>query len=108
MSQAAGDTFCLVMTTLPSEAQAEELARALVQARLAACVQVQTIRSFYVWKEESHADPEWLLLIKTRAARYAELEQYLLAHHPYETPEIVQLPITAGSAAYLDWVSAQT
>lgn len=108
MSLAPDDTFCLVMTALPSEAQAEDMARALVQARLAACVQVQAVRSFYVWKEEAHADPEWLLLIKTRSARYAELEQHLLAHHPYETPEIVQLPITAGSAGYLAWVNAQT
>lgn len=96
------------MTTLPSEAQAEALAQALVQARLAACVQVQAIRSFYVWKEEAHAEPEWLLLIKTRAALYAELERYVLAHHPYDTPELVQLPITAGAAGYLGWVEAQT
>lgn len=108
MSQAAGDAFCLVMTTLPSEAQAEAMARALVQARLAACVQVQAIRSFYVWKGEAHADPEWLLLIKTRSACYAELERHLLDQHPYETPEIVQLPIMAGSAGYLDWVVGQT
>lgn len=108
MSQAANEAFCLVMTTLPTEAQAEDMARALVRARLAACVQVQAIRSFYVWREEAHADPEWLLLIKTRVARYAELERHLLERHPYATPEIVQVPISAGSAGYLAWVEAMT
>lgn len=99
---------CVVQTTLPSEAQAAELARALVQARLAACVQVQAIRSFYVWQEQAHDEAEWLLSIKTRRALYPQLEAWLRTHHPYDTPEILCLPVTAGSAAYLAWVDAQT
>lgn len=98
--------YCVVQTALPSEAQAAELARAIVQARLAACVQVQAIRSFYVWQEQAHDEPEWLLSIKTRHALYPQLETWLLEHHPYDTPEILCLPITAGSAAYLAWVDA--
>jgi periplasmic divalent cation tolerance protein len=100
--------FCLVMTTTASEADAETLAQAIVQARLAACVQVQAIKSFYVWNDAPCATPEWLLLIKTRAARYPELEAFIREHHSYEVPEIVQLPITAGAADYLGWVAAQT
>ncbi|MDZ4076264.1 MAG: divalent-cation tolerance protein CutA [Hylemonella sp.] len=99
---------CVVQTTLPSEAQAAELARAIVQARLGACVQVQAIRSFYVWQERAHDEAEWLLAVKTRRALYPALETFIRERHPYETPEIVQLPITAGSTAYLAWVDANT
>jgi len=102
------DAFCLVMTTMASEAEAETMARQIVQARLAACVQVQAIKSFYVWKEQPCAEKEWLLLIKSRAAVYQALEDFIRAHHRYETPEIVQLPITAGSADYLHWLALQT
>jgi len=79
-----------------------------VQARLGACVQLQPIRSFYVWQEQAHEEPEWLLSIKTRRARYPALQAWLLQHHPYETPEIICLPIAAASAAYLRWVDTQT
>ena len=84
------------------------MARQIVQARLAACVQVQAIKSFYVWKEQPCAEKEWLLFIKSRAAVYQALEDFIRAHHRYETPEIVQLPITAGSADYLHWLALQT
>lgn len=102
------DAFCLVMTTTASETEAETMARQIVQARLAACVQVQAIKSFYVWKEQPCAEQEWLLLIKSRTALYPALEDFIRAHHRYETPEIVQLPITAGSAGYLHWLALQT
>jgi len=108
MSPAPPASHCVVQTTLASEAEAAALARRIVQARLGACVQVQAIRSFYVWQEQAHEEPEWRLSIKTRSALYPALQAWLLEHHPYETPEIVQLPITAGSAAYLDWVDANT
>jgi len=100
--------YCVVQTTLPSEAQAARLAQQLVQARLGACVQLQPIRSFYVWQDQPHDEAEWLLSIKTRAALYPALQQWLQAHHPYETPEIIALPIMAASAPYLRWVDAQT
>lgn len=98
----------MVMTTIGTEAQAEELAWQIVQARLGACVQVQHIKSFYMWKNEAHSEPECLLLIKTRKAQYQPLEDFIRAHHSYETPEIVQLPIVGGSADYLQWVATET
>ena len=100
--------YCLVQTALASEAQAEALAREIVQARLGACVQLQKIRSFYRWKNEAISEPEFLLQIKTRSACYPALEAFIRAHHSYETPEIVQLPIVAGSAEYLLWLDART
>ncbi|RZL89807.1 MAG: divalent-cation tolerance protein CutA [Variovorax sp.] len=97
---------CIVMTTASTEDEAEALATAIVEARLAGCVQVQRVRSFYVWQDALHHEPEWLLLIKTLGARYAELEAFIRERHSYETPEIVQVPVTAGSADYLRWLAA--
>ena len=102
------DTPCIVMTTAGTEDEAEALAAAIVEARLAACVQVQRVRSFYLWQDTLHREPEWLLLAKTRSLRYAALEAFIRERHSYQTPEIVQLPITAGSADYLGWLSANT
>ena len=98
----------MVMTAVDSEAAAEELALQLVEAQLAACVQVMPVRSFYVWQGESRREAEYLLLVKTRAALYAQVETFILAHHPYDTPEILQLPVVTGSSAYLQWLVAST
>lgn len=102
------DAVCMVMTAVGSEAAAEVLAQQLVEARLAACVQVMPLKSFYVWQGESRKEAEYLLLVKTRAALYEQVESFILAHHPYETPEILQLPVVAGSSAYLQWLDAST
>jgi periplasmic divalent cation tolerance protein len=100
--------FCVVLTTLESEAQAEALAQQIVQARLGACVQVQGIKSFYLWQGQARQERECLLMIKTRSALYARLQDFIRERHSYETPEIVQLPITAGWPDYLAWVATQT
>jgi periplasmic divalent cation tolerance protein len=100
--------FCVVLTTLESEAQAEALAQQIVQARLGACVQVQGIKSFYMWQGEAHQEREYLLTIKTRSALYPQLQAFIRTHHSYETPEIVQLPITTGAQDYLAWIEANT
>jgi periplasmic divalent cation tolerance protein len=99
-------TYAVVMTTVATEEQANNLAHSLVDNRLAACVQIQPIRSVYRWKGETCTEPEHLLLIKTAADRFDAIEQHIKAHHSYETPEIVQVPITAGSAEYLRWIDA--
>jgi periplasmic divalent cation tolerance protein len=98
-------TFILVLTTVGTRQFANDLAQSIVEARLAACVQIQSVQSVYRWKGKVCAEPEWLLAIKTADARYADLERHILAHHSYETPEIVRLPIQGGSAAYLEWVA---
>ena len=100
--------FCLVMTTAPTPEAGRELARALVEAGLAGCVQLVGIESFYIWEGESTASPEVLLLVKTRAARYAEIEAFVGEYHEYEVPELVRLWIDGGSAGYLSWLSAAT
>jgi periplasmic divalent cation tolerance protein len=97
---------CIVMTSASTEDEAEALAAAIVEARLAACVQVQRVRSFYIWEETLHREPEWVLLIKTLVDRYPALEAFIRERHSYETPEIVQVPMTAGSPDYLRWLAA--
>ncbi|MGQ9523082.1 MAG: divalent-cation tolerance protein CutA [Anaerolineae bacterium] len=98
------DEYCLVMTTAGTEEEAHRLAEGLVSGKLAACVQVMPVTSTYTWQGELHRDPEWLLLIKTTAVRYGDVEAFIREHHSYQVPEVVQVPIQRGLEAYLDWV----
>jgi periplasmic divalent cation tolerance protein len=99
---------CLVLTTVSTAEQAQSLAQHLVREQLAACVQIHAIQSHYMWKGEVCQEGEFQLQIKTRTDLYGVLELAIMERHPYETPEIVQLAITAGSAAYLGWVDEVT
>ena len=96
--------FCVVLTTVATRDEADKLARQLVEQQLAACVQMMPINSVYSWEGAIQQDDEVLLLIKTASARYAGVEAFLLANHSYSVPEILQLPIEQGSAAYLKWL----
>ena len=108
MRKKTSDTL-IVFTNLPDRASALELARALVEMRLAACVNVLgEISSVYRWKGEIANETEVAVLIKTRAAAYEALEARIKALHPYELPEIVAVPVAGGLPAYLEWVAAET
>ena len=99
------DTVLLCYCTCPDRDSAARIARALVDERLAACVnQIAAVQSTYRWQEAMHTDTEELLLIKTTAARLPALERRLLELHPYEVPELIAVPVAQGHAAYLDWV----
>lgn len=99
----------LVLTSLPDEASALALADALVDERLAACVNVLApCRSIYRWQGAMETATEIPLLIKTTAARYAALEAAIRARHPYELPEIIAVPIAHGLPEYLDWLATET
>lgn len=99
----------LVLCTAPDADVGATLARGIVEAKLAACVNVVPgLRSFYAWRGEVHDEPEVQLLVKTRLARFEALRDWLKEHHPYEVPEIVALPIEAGSKEYLSWLEEQT
>ena len=104
MSRPHAPGYCLVLTTVSTAQQAEALARQIVEAGLGACVQIEAIRSIYRWRGVLCDEAEQRLSIKTRVDRFEALERFIRAHHSYETPEIVQVPMTAGSAAYLQWV----
>ncbi|MEU2430383.1 MULTISPECIES: divalent-cation tolerance protein CutA [unclassified Streptomyces] len=102
-------TVLTVLTTTDSAAKAEELARGAVEARLAACAQISApVTSVYHWRNAIETSEEWQVLLKTTEACYDALETHLRAHHDYDTPEIIAVPVVRGSAAYLEWVAAQT
>ncbi len=102
-------TPLLVITNCPDQRCADTLAAALVELRLAACVNIlASCRSVYRWQGKTEAATEVPLLIKTSAERYAALEAEIRARHPYELPEIVALPIDRGLPAYLQWVADET
>jgi periplasmic divalent cation tolerance protein len=102
-------TAWLVLTNLPDRESADRLARGVVEARVAACVNVLSpARSVYRWKGAVETAEEYPVLIKTAADRYAELEKTIRALHPYELPEIVAVNIEAGLPAYLAWVETET
>ncbi len=96
--------YILAMTTVSSEPQAQDLARKLIENRLAACVNQIRVASTYRWKGTLEEEPEILLLIKTTRARQADLQDALLEAHPYELPEFITLPLTGGSEPYLKWL----
>ncbi len=98
----------VVLSTCGSAEDAGKVARGLVEARLAACVNVVTgVRSVYRWKGAVEDAPEWLLIIKSRRDLFEPLKAELQRLHSYEVPEVVAVPIVEGSPNYLDWLDAE-
>lgn len=100
-------SYIQVLTTVGSEQEAERIGSDLLERRLAACVQtVGPILSRYRWQGKLEEAREWQCLAKTEETRYEEVEAAIRALHSYEEPEIIAMPISAGSRGYLDWISA--
>lgn len=101
--------FIQVFTTVDSEEQAGEIAQKLLEKRLVACVQVMgPVRSRYWWEGQLEEAQEWLCLIKAKAASYDRIESLIKELHPYEVPEILAVPITAGNPHYLEWLRRES
>ena len=99
----------ILMTTVASRADAKRLAELAIQKRLAACVQVVPgVRSTYRWKGKIEETPEFLVLFKTAKKALPGLLKAIKATHPYSVPELVAVPVCAGSKVYLSWVDAET
>jgi periplasmic divalent cation tolerance protein len=99
----------LVLTTVPAPDVGEQIARALVDARLAACVNVlPPMVSIYRWQGAVHRDTEHQVVIKTTRARLTALRERLDALHPYDLPECIVVPVEGGDPAYLAWVAGET
>jgi len=99
----------VVLVTTPTPDRAAELARALVEERLAACGNVVPgLRSIYRWEGKVVDEAEALLILKTTRARFEALRERVLALHPYAVPEVVALPVLAGNAPYLAWIAGET
>jgi periplasmic divalent cation tolerance protein len=97
--------YIQITTTTETKEQAEKIAKHMVEAKLAACVQiVGPITSIYRWKGKVENAQEWLCLIKTKDDLYNKVEAAIKSLHPYETPEIIAVPILKGSKEYLNWL----
>jgi periplasmic divalent cation tolerance protein len=97
-----------VITAAASQEEAQRIARALVEQRLAACVQVAgPVRSTYRWQGQIETAEEFLCIIKSERTHYPALEKAIRELHSYEVPEILAMPIAEGSAAYLDWLRGE-
>ena len=101
--------YRIVLCTIDSIKDADELAHNLVKARLAACVNIVSgVTSVYEWENAICEENEYLLIIKTKSDLYKKLETKIKEFHPYEVPEIVSLKIDNGSKSYLDWIEKNT
>ena len=99
--------FAVVLVTAPNLKTARALAKAALSARLVACANlVPAIESHYWWQGKIESSNEVLLVLKTEKSKLAALEKLVLAKHPYDTPEFVVLPLSAGNKRYLDWLAA--
>ncbi len=106
---AGGAKFLQVQTMTDSRAEAMELAHEAVRTRLAACAQVAgPITSTFWWEEGIERAEEWMVMLKLPADRYPELAEFLVERHSYDEPEIIAMPIVAGSPGYLDWIAEET
>src|SRR6476659_3909237 len=105
----SGDDPIVVFMTAPSVEEATRLADLLVGAQLAACVQIlPEMESVYRWQGKIERQSEILIIAKTTAGKFAELEREVRALHSYETPEIIAVPVVDGSSPYLDWLTRAT
>jgi periplasmic divalent cation tolerance protein len=103
------DTPLLVISNVPDITVANTIAAAIVEQQAGACVNIlPAVQSVYRWQGKVETAMEVTLLVKTVNSRYAVLEQLIVSLHPYDTPEIIAIPVTAGLPAYLQWIAQET
>lgn len=105
MSWENSSGYCVVMVTASSRSEAEAIAVTLVEEKLAACVSLVPIHSIYSWQGKVNFEDEYQLLIKTKLHHFDKLSEKIKTIHSYEVPEIMAVPIIAGSQTYLNWIS---
>ena len=97
--------YGIVLVTASSQEEGKAIAKALIEAKLAACVTIMPVHSIYTWQGQVMDEQEWQMVIKTELRQFPLLENKIRELHSYEVPEIIALPIVAGSAPYLQWIS---
>jgi periplasmic divalent cation tolerance protein len=97
---------CIVITTTDSEDIANKIAGKLVEQRLAACVQIDKVKSFFYYEEECRQEKEFRLIIKAASKNYKIIEESIKLNHNYRLPQIIKLDITDGLVEYMDWIHA--
>lgn len=103
---ANNSTYGVVLVTVASLTAGKAIAMSLIEAKLAACVNLFPLDSIYLWEGKINQEQEYQLIIKTDLSKFDELEAKIKTLHSYEVPEIIALPIIAGSNTYLDWLGA--
>lgn len=98
--------YLIAITTVSSRPEAQTLAKQIMAQRLAACIHIHEIESFYYWEGELQQEPEFRLLCKTTASQYPALEKFIQAHHPYDLPAIYAIALDQVEATYGEWVKA--
>ena len=104
----AAPDYGVMLTTAPTREEAQSIARLLIEEKLAACVQLLPIESFYFWQGKTQNEAEVLLLIKTRTALFEHAVARIKDVHSYTVPQIVALPFSAGFQGYFDWIGEVT
>lgn len=105
----ANDVFRVALVTVPDIEIARQITKIILEARLAACVNIlPKVESHYWWKGKIQKDSEVMLVIKTKTAKIQHLEEAVIAAHPYDTPEFITLPIVEGSPPYMKWLAEST
>ena len=105
MAEKGEKQYIIALNTCPNAETAEKIAYSLVESQLAACTNIiPTVQSIYRWQGKIEQEHEALLIIKTRKNKFTQLESLIREHHPYELPEIVAVPIEAGTKEYLNWI----
>lgn len=97
-------THCVICTSYSNEQVGEQIIKTLMNNKLAACIHVQEVQSYYHWNRAVQSDTEKVLYIKTRSDLYDKVQSTIKSCHDYDLPEIIQLPITKGLPAYLQWI----
>ncbi|WP_299676206.1 divalent-cation tolerance protein CutA [uncultured Dokdonia sp.] len=102
------DEYSIVLTTSDSDEETKKIANILLEKKLAACIQVSKIESYYTWENKINVDNENLLSIKSKKEDYLKIEKCIKEVHSYDVPEIVQIPIVNGAESYLSWINDVT
>ncbi len=98
----------IILSTCGTRSDAEKIARDLVKRRLAACVNIMPVSSFYRWKGRIDVGREYLIIAKSRSENFAKVKSRILAIHSYELPELLSLRVDHGYKKYLDWIDHET
>ena len=104
MIEAPSDNYGIVLVTVANKEAGKAIAQSLIQAKLAACVNILPVESIYLWQGEVNQDQEYQLIIKTDLNQFEQLSHKIKTLHAYGVPEIIALPIVAGSKSYLTWL----
>jgi periplasmic divalent cation tolerance protein len=101
-------SFCVITTTFADEVSAEKIIALLLEQKIVACAQILPVKSFYRWEGKVCEASERLVVMKTKSSLFGAVEALIKEHHPYEIPQLLQIPIQNGLEAYLHWIDQET